>query len=105
MRECQDIIKENEKLKQKADSTRKIEKIKEQQLLVEIRKQGEEIERKRQQEWQNREELIKKKMSLMADNVLKKHDEQEKELERRLIKIEEQKDREAKKEEQIRKLK
>ena len=63
------------------------------------------MDRKRQQAWQDREDMIKKKMSLMADNVLKREDEQERELERRLLKLEEEKDQQAKREESIRRFK
>ena len=77
---------------------RKDDLIEEQKLLDAIRKAGEEQDRKRAAEWAAREDRIKQKMSMMADTVLKKQDEEGKMMERKQRMYEEMKNSEADKE-------
>ena len=53
--------------------------------MAEIARQKDEIERKRNLEWQEREAKITKFMDQMADTVVKKSNQHEKELEKRVI--------------------
>ena len=77
---------------------RKDDLIEEQKLLDAIRKAGEDQDRKRAAEWAAREDRIKQKMSMMADTVLKKQDEEGKMMERKQRMYEEMKNSEADKE-------
>lgn len=61
-------------------------------------------EKKRAEEWAKREQKIKDAMSRMADTVLKKSNEAEKELERRAVQYANQKDKQAEEREKAQKL-
>ena len=60
-------------------------------------------DKKRADEWAKREERIKNAMSKMADTVLKKSNEAEKELERRVIQYANERDKRAEQEEKAKK--
>lgn len=70
-----------------------MEKEKANQLMAENEKRQEEAAKKRQEEWNAREKKIKEAMGRMADTVLKKSNEAEKEMERRALQYALEKDR------------
>jgi len=74
-------------------------------MLENIRKAGEEEDKKRALEWEEREKKIKNKMNMMADTVIKKKDEAERDLESKIRKYEEEKERKDKIDDEFRKYK
>lgn len=74
-------------------------------MLKEIEKQALQEEKKRQDEWNQREARIAQAMSRMGATVIKKQEEQDRMLEEKIRQYEEEKDRRQVMEEEKRKLK
>ena len=97
---AQKIIKENEVYKQHQLVEKEKEKLKEIELREEYDKLLEAQDKKRQEEWNQREQRIQKLVSQMADGVYKRTNDAEKEVERRVIQYQlEKEEKDARKEE------
>lgn len=79
------VIKENEEEKRKRLQDRETEKVHAQKLQADYSRMEDEKERKRAGEWAAREARIQDAMGRMADTVLKKGNQAEKDLEKRLL--------------------
>jgi hypothetical protein len=74
------------------------------QMMKDNERRAEEAAKKRQDEWNAREKKIKEAMGRMADTVLKKSNEAEKEMERRAVQYAIEKDRREEQKEKDKKL-
>jgi hypothetical protein len=102
------IINQNQDFKARQLQQKENDKIKENQAIEEYNKLIEKQEQRRAQEWQQREQRIQDLMSKMADTVVKRSNDQEKELERRVMRYQYEKEerdmqQEIKKKEEMRK--
>lgn len=79
------VIKENEKEKEKRMMEKEKEKLKQQKIIEEYNRMLDRQEKKRADEWAAREARIQNAMGRMADTVLRKNNDAERELERRVV--------------------
>ncbi|CDW77094.1 UNKNOWN [Stylonychia lemnae] len=93
MKDAQKIIKENEIIKLQKDQQRIVEKLKENEMIEKLKQQAELEEKKRQEEWNQREKKIEQSMNRLANTVIKKKEENDKQLELKIKQYEEQKHR------------
>ena len=90
---AQKVIKENEKEKEKRLKEKEVEKEKQNKIIEEYNKMIDLQEKKRAEEWAAREAKIKNAMGRMADTVLKKSNQAEKEMEMRALQYANEKDK------------
>lgn len=79
------MIKENQVEKQRRIEIKEAEKAHAQQLIADAVKHAEEQDQRRADEWAAREQRIQKAMERMADTVVKRGNQAEREMERRLL--------------------
>ena len=100
---AQKVIAENELEKAKRIQEKEMEKKHQQDIIAEYNRMLDAQDKKRADEWAKREQRIKHAMSKMAVTVLKKANQAEKELERRVIQYANERDRKAEQEENAKK--
>lgn len=79
------IIRENEKNKEKRMKEKELEKLHAQKLQEEYIREMDKKEKQRAEEWAAREARIQNIMGRMADTVIKKNQDAEREFERQLL--------------------
>ena len=97
------VIAENEVEKAKRLKEKEDDKKHQVELIKEYNRMLEAQDKKRADEWAKREERIKNAMGRMADTVIKKNNDAERELERRVLQYANEKDQRAKAEEDAKK--
>mmetsp|Transcript_4448 Transcript_4448/g.6579 ORF Transcript_4448/g.6579 Transcript_4448/m.6579 type:complete len:133 (+) Transcript_4448:1755-2153(+) len=100
---AQKVIKENEQEKEKRMKEKEEEKEKQLKITEEYNRMLDAQDQKRADEWAAREAKIKNAMNKMADTVLRRNNEMEKELELRALQYANEKDRKEELKEKLKK--